>query len=307
VNSAYKPLLYLNDFARISRILQQPSQNPDGVISNALSGDATTLTEETVSSVRWNPKNKNYPISPLQYTVDDVNFHLDVDNEVEIFEVNLLGNKVFPPRQLRDVKHENSLTTVDSLRLFNNIEDNNIREFLQQFCLSAQGYDQEIKMLECKSKQLSVEPDFMANYFAQAWGFPVAENQSLEEILQIAMEQKRKAGFLPLVCFNVEGEIVPILRSTILRVIPQSQLAIRVSGRWTDQPSDIDEHGNLIVRCPKEAFKHILASIQVHNPTREEDFPLEIFVNEYSKHTVEETLDFLQITPHFIRFLDCEF
>jgi hypothetical protein len=35
----------------------------------------------------------------------------------------------------------------------------------------------------------------------------------------------------PIVYFNVEGEIIPILRSTILRVIPDSQLAVRVSGR----------------------------------------------------------------------------
>jgi hypothetical protein len=168
--------------------------------------------------------------------------------------------------------------------------------------------------------------DFMANYFAQAWGLPVTENSKPESVLQDIFQQTKKAGLgkddsevkkkkrkidddneipNPLVCFNVEGEVVPILRSTILRVIPHSQLAIRVSGRWEDQPSDIDEHGNLIVRCPKEAFKHILASIQVHNPTQEDTSPLEIFVNEYT--AIEKTLDFLQITPHFIRLLDCEF
>jgi hypothetical protein len=213
------------------------------------------------------------------------------------------------------------------------VENGKMKEFLLQCYLSAQGYDQELEDLDFKSKQFSVELGFMANYFAEAWGFPVAEHQTPEGILIHVIEQQKKTTFgkddskdkknkrkrvdhnlsaedmvpSPLVYFNVEGKIVPILRSTILRVIPQSQLAIRVSGRWEDQTSDIDEHGNLIVRCPKEAFKHILASLQVHNPTREKDFPLEIFVNEYSKHTIEETLDFLQITPHFIRFLDCEF
>jgi hypothetical protein len=49
----------------------------------------------------------------------------------------------------------------------------------------------------------------------------------------------------PIVYFNVEGEIIPILRSTILRVIPESQLAIRVSGRWVEQPGDLDEEGAL--------------------------------------------------------------
>jgi hypothetical protein len=50
----------------------------------------------------------------------------------------------------------------------------------------------------------------------------------------------------PIVYFNVEGEIFPILRSTILRVIPNSQLAVRVSGRWEEQAEkgDIDEEGD---------------------------------------------------------------
>jgi hypothetical protein len=240
---------------------------------------------------------------------------MDAGDDVEIFEVNLLGNKISPPRKFRGLNQENSITTVGFLQKINDIEDDSIREFLQN--------------LECKSKLLSVELDFMANYFSQAWGLSVAGSQTPKETLHVVMEQKKKSEREdnlkdiikkrkrddenslseniipnPLVYFNVEGEIVPVLRSTIMRVIPQSQL---VSGRWQDQPSDVDEDGNLIVRYTKDAFKHILASLQVHNPTLKQDFPLEIFVNEYSKHTIEETLDFLQITPHFILFLDCEF
>jgi hypothetical protein len=293
-NSAYKPLLYLAEYVLISRILQRPLQNCDELISYVLSEDGAEWTEEKVFTVRWNSENKNYPISPLQYTlVGAILVEVDADDEVEIFEVNLLGNKVSPPREPREVKQENSLITVGSLQQSHNIEDDSIRDFLLQYSLSAQGYDQEIKGLDCKSKKFSVELDFMANYFAQTWGLSVTGSQTPKETLHVVMEQNKKSGLKdnsedkqkkrkrddenplsediipnPLVYFNVEGEIVPILRS---------------------------------------AFKHILASLQVHNPTREEYFPLEIFVNEYSKHTIDETLDFLQITPHFIRFLDCEF
>jgi hypothetical protein len=331
VDSSYKPLLYVGGpterYAVISRVLQRPLQNSDGLISYVVLGNDTKWTEETVSNVIWDSKLKNYPIFPIQYTDIDEDFIIDTENKSEIFEVNL-----FLPRKSAELERKNSGETVCGENQFNNVEDDSIRAFFQQYSLSARGYDQEIKDLQFKSKQFSVETDFLANYFVQAWGLAVTENQTAEEILHAVTGRKKKGGYKdasdgkknkrkrenndlstedmvpsPLVYFNVEDEIVPILRSTILRVIPQSQLAIRVSGRWTDQLSDIDEDGNLIVRSPKEAFKHILASIQVHNPTREENFPLEIFVNEYSKHTIEETLDFLQITPHFIRFLDCEF
>jgi hypothetical protein len=78
----------------------------------------------------------------------------------------------------------------------------------------------------------------------------------------------------PIVYFNVEGEIIPILRSTILRVIPDSQLAVRVSGRWEENQKDRDEEGNLIVNCHKESFKNILSSLQI-NPWKQD--PLAIW------------------------------
>jgi hypothetical protein len=104
-----------------------------------------------------------------------------------------------------------------------------------------------------------------------------------------------------IVYFNVEGEIIPILRSTILRVIPDSQLAVRVSGRWEENQKDRDEEGNLIVNCHKESFKNILSSLQI-NPWKKD--PLEIYVNELSGDMIEETLDYLMIKPDSIRLID---
>jgi hypothetical protein len=105
----------------------------------------------------------------------------------------------------------------------------------------------------------------------------------------------------PIVYFNVEGEVIPILRSTILRVIPGSQLAVRVSGRWEENQKDRDEEGNLIVNCHKESFKNILSSLQI-NPWKKD--PLEIYVNELSRDMIEETLDYLMINPNSIRLID---
>jgi hypothetical protein len=336
VSLSYKSLLYhsinLEAFAIISRALQLPLHDSDKLVVYGYNSNVKEWREDPVSNVIWEPDNEFHSILPLQCTVVDDNILIE-EEDGGVFEVQLLGNKIFPPRKYLKVDPIDSEKKVGSTGQFNYIEDDKMRGFVQQCSLSAQRYEQEMNDLQFKSKQFSVEMDFMANYFAQTWGVPVTENQKPENILHQVTEHKKMVDlekdnskdkqkkrkrddenplsedFIPnpLVYFNVEGEIVPILRSTILRVIPQSQLAIRVSGRWQDQQSDVDEDANLIVRCPKEAFKHILASLQVHNPTRKENAPLEIFVNEYSKHAIEETLDFLQITPHFIQFLDCEF
>jgi hypothetical protein len=97
----------------------------------------------------------------------------------------------------------------------------------------------------------------------------------------------------------VEGEIFPILRSTILRVIPDSQLAVRVFGRWEDTEKDRDEDGNLLVSCHKEAFKNILVSLQL---VADSDADLVVYVNSLSRNTIEPTLEYLAINPKEIRF-----
>jgi hypothetical protein len=116
------------------------------------------------------------------------------------------------------------------------------------------------------------------------------------------IQKRNNADYLgPIIYFNVEGEVIPILRSTILRVIPDSQLAVRVSGRWEESQKDRDEEGNLIVNCHKESFKNILSSLQI-NPWKKDR--LEIYVNELSRDMIEETLDYLMIQPDSIRLID---
>jgi hypothetical protein len=105
----------------------------------------------------------------------------------------------------------------------------------------------------------------------------------------------------PIVYFNVEGEIFSILRSTILRVIPDSQLAVRVSGRREDNGKDRDEEGNLIVNCHKESFRQILAALQLNhnNPHK-----LVIYVNKMCRDLIEETLNYLLIVPALLISMD---
>jgi hypothetical protein len=171
---------------------------------------------------------------------------------------------------------------------------------------------------------LQEEKQFLAEYFSQTWMKEVPSktaryremlmdvihcksNDGTVEVTEAntssrGRKRKRKADQTdPIVYFNVEGEVIPILRSTIQRVIPDSQLAVRVSGRWEDQEKDRDEDGNLIVDCHKEAFEQILSALQI-NSLKENT--LEVIVNKLSRNAIEETLNYLLIRPDYITFLE---
>jgi hypothetical protein len=49
----------------------------------------------------------------------------------------------------------------------------------------------------------------------------------------------------PMLSFNVAGEKICILRSTVLKGAPHSLLAARVSGLWIEQAKDLDSDGNI--------------------------------------------------------------
>jgi hypothetical protein len=99
----------------------------------------------------------------------------------------------------------------------------------------------------------------------------------------------------PIITFNVEGKKISILRSTILHLIPDSVLGIKVSGRWTIQPKEMDNQGNLIVNnCSKKAFDQIITAFQFHRHA-----PVEVLrtlcFTEHTKNEIEPVLDYLHI------------
>jgi hypothetical protein len=104
----------------------------------------------------------------------------------------------------------------------------------------------------------------------------------------------------PILYFNLEGEVFSILRSTILRVTPESQLAARVSGRWEENEKDRDEEGNLIMYCHKESFRQILSSLQLSCYGSE----MKVYVNALCRDFIEETLDYLLIVPDLLLYVN---
>jgi hypothetical protein len=189
---------------------------------------------------------------------------------------------------------------------------------------------QEKYSLEKELINLRTEIQFIADYFHRAWFTKcISDTENPEhsiDILEIIVQRKnvrqsdskknrnkrkrteeqtisKPEPIDPIVYFNVEGEIFPILRSTILRVIPDSQLAVRVSGRWKEQAEkgDIDEEGNLIVDCHSESFRQILAGLQAVRMGTE---ILNVFVTALCSNSIEETLRYLQITPNSLIYID---
>jgi hypothetical protein len=259
-------------------------------------------------------------------------------SSLEIFEIRTVNSNIYP----RDrISQEPSLATEAIPKEIAEEEetDNHLPRFIKKYNERVKYYGEQLSEIRTKVSKLRIETDFMAKYFSRSWLLPSSDlptcsssfdtlklviktKTQIERPQRTEANKKRKRSgeglsdqnlvsllLDPIVYFNVEGEIFLILRSTILNVIPDSQLAVRVSGRWKEQETDVDEEGNLIVNCHKEAFKHILSSIQVQNcfHGRKTVPPFEIFVNAISRDAIEETLDFLLIKPASIRFLETAF
>jgi vacuolar-type H+-ATPase subunit I/STV1 len=226
---------------------------------------------------------------------------------------------------------EQSTTSIlagDSKALTSN--SSSLMEKVEEWYSLVKQTDQEIRTIydqvKEKDNRLQEEMNFISEYFHSCWKVEqnnevcyyddrlkdvVSFRDALEERQTNIKQKKRKLSdsqdsLDPIVYFNVEGEIFTILRSTILRVIPKSQLAVRVSGRWEEQASkgDIDEEGNLVVNCHKESFKQILSALQICGPANK---LFVIYVHPICKDYIEETLDYLSIVPDLITTIEKSF
>jgi hypothetical protein len=273
---------------------------------------------------------------------------LDCTN-LEIYEIRTIPSNIYPVNSMEETltlstpeeREEGKEEQIEEDLPFGSPTENLLLKFTRAFHDRTAYYSEELRKIQLELLKQENETNFMSHYFSRSWLLPSSQlstNSSSVDMLKlititktdmegqrgVAINRKRKRAkeeessiensdstslLDPIVYFNVEGEIFPILRSTILNVIPDSQLAVRVSGRWKEQETDVDEEGNLIVNCHKEAFKHILSSVQVQNCFHglETAPPLEIFVNDISRDAIEETLDFLLIKPASIRLLEVAF
>ncbi len=69
----------------------------------------------------------------------------------------------------------------------------------------------------------------------------------LVERLKTTLPVHCSEGHPDIVYFNVSGEKVCVRRSSVLRALPGSQLAVRLSGNWTEQTEDLDDEGSIFI------------------------------------------------------------
>jgi hypothetical protein len=271
---------------------------------------------------------------PIQFKCNKIEYSINYppeENELlELYEVRSSMDSVAIPKS--------PLTLAEPIPSENRIlctNPSSLMEKVNKWHSAVNEMDQEIRSiereLEQESKRFEEELSFISDFFHSYWKVNKTQEADSDDLLKEVIsyrdalgdrqahkkkrKKKRKACTAleesnfqsplldPIVYFNVEGEIFTILRSTILRVIPKSQLAVRVSGRWTEQPSkgDIDKDGNLIVKCHKESFKQILSALQLCLSV---DDLLIVYVNPLCKEDIEETLDYFQIVPDLIRTIE---
>jgi hypothetical protein len=154
----------------------------------------------------------------------------------------------------------------------------------------------EMKLSEKELTVWKEEIEFMTNYFCKQWFSEFDETAAGSvAVLHRIIERKMDTSTpFPITTFNVGEKTISILRSTLLHFIPDSLLGIKVSGRWTIQPNEMDKKGNLIVNCSKEVMDQILTGLQFsyHEPAATERA---LFVTEKTKNEIETVLDYLQI------------
>eukprot|EP01040_Poterioochromonas_malhamensis_P015494 gene15494-17350_t len=92
-------------------------------------------------------------------------------------------------------------------------------------------------------------------YFATI--FPLI--QEYKDRVKSASSEAEKRQLDGLAYFNVEGERMVIKKSSVVSVFGESQLAVRLSGRWTEQADDVDEEGNIYYDVSSSAaFRSLL-------------------------------------------------
>jgi hypothetical protein len=169
------------------------------------------------------------------------------------------------------------------------------------FDLPTLQFQQKLNLIKEEQYNQFKEIHFLTKYFYWQWfehAIVMNDNFDLTECCELLKciynKKTNRSTPFPIISFNVEGEIISVLRSTLLRVVPESLLTIKISGRWIIQKNEMDEHGNLIVdHCSKRLFDQIITCLANSDSI--------LYITEETKNECEEVLDYLQIN-HFDRY-----
>eukprot|EP01031_Cornospumella_fuschlensis_P026503 gene26503-32027_t len=171
-------------------------------------------------------------------------------------------------------------------------------------------YEQWRWQLNCREYILLRYARFMRDYLFRCYGIPipqrkydeypdggVTQNNMLQHIEMYLQDIAANCVYAsqsvdPIVYLNVGGMKLTVLRSSILRCFPESQLAVRISGRWHEQPEDVDEEGNAFYNLPKKPFKALISYIRAYALNSK---LAKLFIEEEHVDALKETLNYLMI------------
>mmetsp|Transcript_15493 Transcript_15493/g.16789 ORF Transcript_15493/g.16789 Transcript_15493/m.16789 type:complete len:457 (+) Transcript_15493:23-1393(+) len=91
--------------------------------------------------------------------------------------------------------------------------------------------------------------------------------------------------------FNVEGERMVIKKYSLVSIFEESQLAVRLSGRWTEQLDDVDEEGNIYYDVSSAAFRALFQFVRIRVLVKDGQFT---FVEEI-KPLLKSLIDYFAI------------
>jgi hypothetical protein len=171
---------------------------------------------------------------------------------------------------------------------------------------TAKDYQRKEEDTKWRLRLQEEEIKFMTDYFYSQWcekdleltnedGLGRKHSDCFPILEQIYQKKMNPTSPTPIIYFSVEGEIISILRSTLLKLIPNSPLAIKVSGRWTMQSDETDENENLIIKnCSKEVFDLLISALQYNSMKNEKERKV-LFLPSSRKEELVEAMDYFLI------------
>jgi len=193
----------------------------DGFGVHTLTGGARHFTVQDIEVFRVFPKIDRSPafVCHLQSVLAETHF---LDETVRDFVQQLLDMRA-------DVERDEQLLLKELL-------------FVEKFVTAEHSSDmaEELQSSTKKSNEEVIQLNETSPLITEI-------EAAIERIHVIADDKKKKAAESEdqVISMNVGGTIVCVLRSTLIGSAPESFLASRVSGRWTEQESDLDEDGNI--------------------------------------------------------------
>jgi hypothetical protein len=220
--------------------------NVHGTFSLASGPEATLSPHETSAVWTCNATNKSSANNICRRTlVGPISmFTVSIDGSPNLWEDQPMDAFDSDEASTLDISANNSLEEVDLNSRLTTIHEEYVMSLDQVEIEWFHRLQQSMLVLII----LQGKPLSDLNLYCRSSTKVAEELQSLDSQIAAFSKPKRQQKFSEdIIWFSVRGKSVCLSKSTILDVIPESQLAIRVNGDWKEQNSTLDREGRIII------------------------------------------------------------